>query len=58
MSDESKEKRHHEEHHAHHPHPHKHPHKSDESEGIHPAWYIVVGAVLIFVIVLSWTFFI
>ncbi|MBY0527048.1 MAG: hypothetical protein K2R98_26880 [Gemmataceae bacterium] len=58
MSDEEKEKRHHEEHHAHH---HHHHHKEHEGHaaprGLHPAWFIVVGGVFIFLIVITWTFF-
>ena len=55
MSDESKAKRDHEEKHPHHHNPHKHPqHKDDDSPAVHPAWYIVLGGVLIIIIVLSW----
>ena len=57
MSDESKEKRQHEEHHPHHANPHKHDHhkSSEDATTIHPAWLLVLGAILIIIIVLSWT---
>jgi hypothetical protein len=56
MSDESKEKREHEHHHPHHHHPHKHPHHKEDEAAIHPAWYIVLGGVLIIVIIVSWMY--
>lgn len=56
MSDESKEKRKHEEHHAHHANPHKHGHaRPDEDAGIHPGWFLILGAILLIVIVIGWT---
>jgi len=54
MSDESKEKRQHEHHHPHHPHHHDHA-AEPEAKGIHPAWFLVIGGVFIFLIVLTWT---
>ncbi len=57
VSDESKEKRRHEEHHPHHHNPHKHDH-SPPVEGSgwpHPAWFYVLGAILILGVVLTWT---
>lgn len=56
MSDESKEKRHHEKHHPHHPKAPEHHAHAGERKGLHPAWYIVVGGVFIFLIVITWTF--
>ena len=56
MSDESKEKRQHEHHHPHHHHPHEHPEPAKERP-IHPAWWIVLGGVFIFLIVITWTVF-
>jgi hypothetical protein len=54
MSDESKDKRRHEQHHPHHPHKHEHS-KPGEASSIHPGWLLVFGAILIIVIVLGWT---
>lgn len=56
MSDESKEKRHHEQHHPHHPRPHEHHAPAGERKGIHPAWWIVLGGIFIGLIVFTWTF--
>jgi hypothetical protein len=55
MSDETKEKRHHEEHHPHHPHKHEHHGHSDEDRGIHMGWFFVIGAILLALVVLGWT---
>jgi len=55
MSDESKEKRHHEQHHPHHHDPHKHEHSQPvERTGIHPGWFLGIGGVLLILVVLAW----
>jgi hypothetical protein len=54
MSDETKEKRRHEEHHAHHPHKHDH-HAQDSERSIHFGWFLVFGTILIALVVLGWT---